>query len=156
MSRKTRALRTAASNLRRFRIMDASCCKACSLASSKAQTDSRRKPSKARPESSPKSTFQTDGRRRERERPIPRRDSVRKARFGDSPRNTGICRLSMSVLPREGLLSVCVLRNKNGWKCPEKNLWNEANRIGVKARSSRMSIVCSPGCRGTAPAKKPT
>ena len=35
----------------------------------------------------------------------------------------------------------------------EKTSWDEANRMGVKARSSRMSIVCSPGCRGTAPAK---
>ena len=37
----------------------------------------------------------------------------------------------------------------------EKTSWDEANRMGVKARSSRMSIVCSPGCRGAAPAKKP-
>ena len=35
----------------------------------------------------------------------------------------------------------------------EKTSWDEANRMGVKARSSRMSIVCSPGCRGSAPAK---
>ena len=35
----------------------------------------------------------------------------------------------------------------------EKTSWDEANRMGVKARSSRMSIVCSPGCRGAAPAK---
>ncbi len=35
----------------------------------------------------------------------------------------------------------------------EKTSWDEANRMGVKARSSRMSIVCSPGCRGSAPEK---